>query len=165
MKRIYFLRHAKAEEKAEGGDFYRKLSKKGKQDIKLLSTQIQNLALKPERIISSPALRASKTAKEFALALSCDNIIFEELLYQAGVEGIIKLIKEQDDNFKEIMLVGHNPSLKESIETLGRICLNSFATCSLLCLEFEVQSFKDIQEHSAKLVFFHSLKDLKSLKA
>ncbi|TKX29050.1 phosphoglycerate mutase [Campylobacter sp. MIT 12-5580] len=158
MKRIYFLRHAKAEESAKEGDFYRKLSKKGKKDIQLMLERLKSFEFNLNCIISSPATRTSQTAREFAQTLGCE-LVFEECLYEAEAKDIINLIKTIDENYQEIMLVGHNPALKESIELLSEIHLPSFATCSVLCLE--LPSFKELKLHQARLVFFENSKNLK----
>ncbi len=50
---------------------------------------------------------------------------------------MLKIAKMQDidDEFNEVFLVGHNPGLMELGELLSSLCLASFPTSSILCLE------------------------------
>ncbi|SUX26853.1 hypothetical protein [Campylobacter upsaliensis] len=46
MKKIYILRHAKAEKEIKIDDFSRKLTKKGKDELKILLQRLQKYEIK-----------------------------------------------------------------------------------------------------------------------
>ena len=73
---------------------------------------------KPEVIISSPAVRAKSTAKILATAIGSpkSGIIVDDLLYAAGPEGLVSVIRGLDNAVDCVMLVGHNPALVRRLD-------------------------------------------------
>lgn len=167
MKRIYLIRHAKAEKDELKSDFERELNGAGKEDLKKLFLRLQNYKIKPDMIFASPAKRTAKTAKKLAKFYNFDRakITYIDLLYTANAEQIYHLIKDISEVFKEIFIIGHNPALKELGELLSTLCLDSFPTSSVLCLEFNINDFTKLKTHSGKLIFFEHIRALKSEKA
>ena len=163
MKKIYIIRHAKAEKDDSKGDFERDLSKKGEQEIKDMLKRLKNRHLKVKRFISSPALRAARTTRLLAkgLKLGEKDIIFDKRLYKADENALFEYIKALSDEFSEFCIVGHNPALRELCELLSEIYLSSFPTCSVFGLEFDDEKFVSIKAHSGKLLFFEHIKNLK----
>lgn len=163
MKKIYIIRHAKAEKDDSKGDFERDLSKKGEQEIKDMLKRLKNRHLKVKHFISSPALRAARTTRLLAkgLKLGEKDIIFDKRLYEADENALFEYIKALSDEFSELCIVGHNPALRELCELLSEIYLSSFPTCSVFGLEFDDEKFATIKAHSGKLLFFEHIKSLK----
>ncbi|EPO1980366.1 phosphohistidine phosphatase SixA [Campylobacter upsaliensis] len=161
MKKIYILRHAKAEKEIKIDDFSRKLTKKGKDELKILLQRLQKYEIKWDRIYASSAIRTKKTAKIMAKHYTYDKkeICFIDTFYEADERQLFDFLKNLDESIDNVLLVGHNPALLKLCELLSSLCLHSFPTASMLCLECE--SFKDLKEHSAKLVFFEHIKPLK----
>ena len=50
MKKIYFIRHAKAVEESEGGDFERDLSERGKKDLALMCERLKKHEVRADAI-------------------------------------------------------------------------------------------------------------------
>ena len=163
MKKLYIIRHAKAQRDNPNGDFGRDLCKRGEDDIKEMSIRLKNRKIKPDAFVSSAALRTARTARLLAKAFSFDEkkIVFEKKLYEADENKLFEYIKRCDDKYNELCIIGHNPALRELCELLSTIYLSSFPTSSVFALEFEVESFADIKAHSGKLVFFECIKKLK----
>ncbi|EAL3928351.1 histidine phosphatase family protein [Campylobacter upsaliensis] len=161
MKKIYILRHAKAEKEIKIDDFSRKLTKKGKDELKILLQRLQKYEIKWDRIYASPTFRTKKTAKIMAKNYAYDKkeIDLIAAFYEADEMWLFAFLKNLDESINNVLLVGHNPALLKLCELLSSLCLHSFPTSSMLCLECE--SFKDLKEHSAKLVFFERIKPLK----
>ncbi|MFQ6341342.1 SixA phosphatase family protein [Campylobacter sp. VTCC 70190] len=166
MKKIYIIRHAKARKDENINDFDRKLTKSGKQDLKKLCKNLISYEIQPDFILSSPAARTAKTAKKLAKFYNFDKtqICFDENLYLCDVKILLKVLQGIDKQFDEVFLIGHNPSLMELSELLSSLCLASFPTSSVLCLEFDIKEFKNLKEHSGKLVFFEHVRKLKEEK-
>src|SRR5436190_18997490 len=94
MKIIILIRHAKSSWKfPELKDMDRPLNKRGLNDAPLMGKILKVLNLMPDLIISSPAVRASSTAKMIAqeVGFSENQIVTEEDLY---LESKSKLLKE-----------------------------------------------------------------------
>lgn len=161
MKRIYIIRHAKAEQKNYDKDYERNLSKKGEQEIKDMLKKLGVRKFKPDLFISSAALRAARTAKLLAKGLNVKKVYFDEKLYMADENTLFEYIKQLDNTHTQVCIVGHNPALRELCELLSQIYLSSFPTCSVFGLEFDNESFADIKAHSGKLLFFEHIKKLK----
>jgi phosphohistidine phosphatase len=66
MKRVVLVRHAKAVAYGYEDDFNRDLRDSGVIDAQRVSNELKARGVFPDKIISSPALRALKTARIFA---------------------------------------------------------------------------------------------------
>ncbi|MBM0637339.1 histidine phosphatase family protein [Campylobacter sp. VicNov18] len=166
MKKIYIIRHAKANKDKSINDFDRKLAKSGKEDLKKLCKNLAVYQIQPDFILSSPAIRTAKTAKKLAkfCNFNKNKIQFNKKLYLGNVEVVLKILQGIDNKFNEIFLIGHNPVLIELGELLSSLCLASFPTSSILCLEFNIDEFENLKEHTGKLVFFEHVRKLKEEK-
>lgn len=168
MKRIYFMRHAKAQRDLEqGSDFLRRLTSQGIQELHLLFERLEKYQIKPDLFLCSSATRTSQTAKEIARFYKFDenNILFSQELYHANVMEMHNIIKQLDSHCNnkmcnEVFLIGHNPTLKEICNFLGDMDIYSLPTSSVICLEFDVEKFSYL-EKGAKFIFFEHIKPLK----
>lgn len=157
MKKIYLIRHAKSSWKEEGlDDFSRPLNGRGKKDVAFMGKRLKKYAVLPNVIYSSPAKRALKTAKEFARAIDYDkkNIVIEESLYESSYQNYLNIIHATKDKHNSIFIIGHNPTITEVGEHLSGAILTNIPTCAIVCIAFEVDSFKDICEESGHILFF-----------
>lgn len=120
MKTLLIMRHAKSSWKELGlSDHDRPLNKRGRNDAPKMGRLIRKKKLKPELIICSSAKRARETLKHVIEACGYkQEIRISEALYAAGPEAYIKLLKELDDAYDRVMVVGHNPGLEELLERL-----------------------------------------------
>ncbi|MDO4673922.1 phosphohistidine phosphatase SixA [Campylobacter sp.] len=160
MKKIYLLRHAKAEKEA-ADDFSRRLSKKGKEELKLLFERLKKHDLSLDKIFASPAKRTQSTAEKLAKFYALeDKIEFVDGLYEQDAGEIFEWILGLSAGLENVLIVGHNPALLELSELLSTLCLTSFPTASMLGLEFELDDFKGLEKHSGRLVFFEHIKPL-----
>jgi phosphohistidine phosphatase len=157
MKKIYLIRHAKASNSEFGmSDFQRPLSKKGKSDVIYMAKRLKNFEILPDLVISSPAKRAKTTAEVIAETINYQKskIMYLESLYDSSYQAYRYLLDSLDDSLNSIFMVAHNPTITEVGETLSGAILTNMPTCSIVCIEFDVQSFKDIKENSGKILFF-----------
>src|SRR3990170_2688371 len=70
MKRLTLLRHAKTETQHSGQeDWDRELEPRGQKDAPEMARRLRERKLKPDRIVTSPAVRALATANIFAREL------------------------------------------------------------------------------------------------
>ena len=116
---IYVLRHGDAEEQETGlADRDRKLTAKGKRDLKAVLRVARAAEVAPDVILASPLRRAQETAAIAAEILGCKQI-FEtrNLLPGASPEQIWKEIGT-DYKVETILLAGHLPHLGSLIGLL-----------------------------------------------
>jgi phosphohistidine phosphatase len=156
MKRIYFVRHAKAESFSEGiSDYERGLRKKGKKDTQTIGSYLKLHGVKIDVILSSCALRAQQSAMLLAekLDFSGEQYFLEELYY-ASEEKVLKIIMAQDDIHENILIVGHNPQLNELINRVSHEYISKVPTMGVVALEFDTQKWSDIESSKGSVDFF-----------
>ncbi len=153
MKKIYLLRHAKAEQNAICKDFDRKITKRGKQDLQKLFEALKSREIQLDMILASPAKRTSMTAKRLARFLHIAHITYIDMLYEANAHEIFALLQGLDSRAKEVCVVGHNPAIAELAGLLGTKEFDSFSTSSMVCFEFDIDAFSTLCEHSGRIVF------------
>lgn len=117
--RIYLLRHADATPAAPGQrDFDRALSDKGFAQAELVADRAADKGYRPDLLISSTALRTRQTTEAFRRALNSGaEIRYVDALYSGPESTYLEILAAQGD-FESIALVGHNPFISQSLETL-----------------------------------------------
>ena len=163
MKTLLLLRHAKSSWKHDDiPDHDRPLKKRGKRDAPRMGQLLLEQELVPQLIISSTAKRARKTAKKTAKACSyAGEIVLKRGLYQAGPMGHIRILQEVADDYRRVMLVGHNPGLEVLLEVLTGES-EWLPTAALAQIELPVETWAEVQEYiGGKLVNLWKPKDLK----
>lgn len=160
MKKIYLMRHAKAVQEGYEDDFNRSINDKGEAELVRLASRLKEREIKLDLIIASAATRTRQSAKKLAGLLNFDenHIRYENFLYEARAKECFEFLQNLDENVANVLLVGHNPTMRELCELLSQSVFSSFPTSSVLGLCFEVKNFKDIKAHSAKLLFFEKVK-------
>lgn len=154
MKKIYFIRHAKAAQKDYENDFERDLNERGKKDLALMCDRLKKHKVRVDAIFSSPAKRCAKTASKMADAVKFKSKIeFVDMFYEASVSDMIEFIRELDDRLNSVFIVSHNDTITEICELLSDAVIGNIPTCGIFCIEFEC-SFKDIKEHENRALFF-----------
>lgn len=161
MKTLYLVRHAKSDWSTPvETDFERPLNTRGMRDAPFMAKNFaDNYIIKPEVIISSPALRALTTSYFFAEELSYpkENIVLEEDIYNNGKSTILKLVSELKDENSAI-LFGHNPDISMVVTYLTGERIFGLPTCCVAHIEFDTNNWKDIIKQNGKLVSLNSPK-------
>ena len=170
MKRLFLLRHAKAETGTSGqDDFDRALTERGHADAGAMGRYLKTQGYIAGRIFCSTSLRTRQTA-EAALADQAARIIFTEPLYLAPPGRIIGLLQEAAE--ESLMVVGHNPGLEQCATLLARepvqpkeqarldLLDEKFPTAALAVLDFDLDSWNKLTPCSGKLIDFMRPRDL-----
>ncbi|MBN2236694.1 MAG: phosphohistidine phosphatase SixA [Bacteroidales bacterium] len=144
MKKLFIMRHGKAEDGFDKADYKRKLVSKG---IKRSQKIAQNLAaLKPEIdcIVHSNALRAKETAEIIAKELNLTEIKEAQELYLAPVIVLMDFFYALENSISNVLLVGHNPGLSEFITHLSGKFIDWLPTSTLVALEIDTNLWEEI---------------------
>jgi len=139
MKNLILIRHAKSKwDDATLSDRERSLSKRGKRDAPVMGQLLKEKNLSPDRILSSPAKRALKTAKLIAEAIGYPKkqIDIREEIYMQGLEALLELVSKLDDDWNRVYLTGHNPELTELANRLTGADIENVPTCGIVSVEF-----------------------------
>lgn len=157
MKRLILCRHAKSSWKdITLEDINRPLNKRGKRDAPEMGKRLAGQGVKPDVIVSSPARRARKTARQMAkrLGFKKKNVLILEKMYAASVDELLEIIHKFDDDTNLVVMVGHNPETTLLANILGDLDIDNVPTCGLVSLDFAVDSWQEIGKVKGSLVFF-----------
>ena len=156
MKTLYFIRHAKAKNfKLEESDFERTLSKKGYKDILTIGSYLKLRGILPDTVLASCALRSQQTATELMQILEYKGSIdYLEQLYMTSTKEITDIIGIQDDTIESMFVIGHHPYLTELVNTLSQEHIDKIPSMGVVCINFTVDSWKDIVTCKGELDFF-----------
>jgi phosphohistidine phosphatase len=172
MKRLFLLRHAKAQP-ADGAteDFDRTLMLSGMQDGAAMARYLSKSDYAVELILCSSSARTVQTA-ELVLQQLDSEIDYRENLYLAEPVKLLAAVRGAPAGVSSLMLVGHNPGLEALAATLAREPVRrkerarhealeeKFPTCALAILDFDAGRWRDVVQGAGKLVDFIRPKDL-----
>jgi phosphohistidine phosphatase len=145
MKTLYVLRHAKSSwDNAELADFDRPLNDRGESTAPFMGEFMAANGFEPEVIVSSPAVRARRTAQ---LAKEGANmpaeIIYDDRIYEASPRTLQTVAASIDDRFDSAMLVGHNPGMEGFVRLLtGRS--EEMPTAALAVIDLDIERWAEI---------------------
>ena len=156
MKTLYLTRHAKSYWKDQSiPDLDRPLNSRGKRDAPFMGEVLNDKKIMIDLIMSSPAKRTKKTAIEIASKIGYPEkkIQFNEDLYEASSNTIIKLIKKIEEKYDRVMIFGHNPGLTMLNNHISNHYIDNIPTCGIVALQFD-KKWSEIDKNSCKFLFF-----------
>jgi phosphohistidine phosphatase len=156
MKTLYLARHAKSYWKDQSiPDFDRPLNNRGKRDAPFMGEVLKDKKIKIGLIISSPAKRTKKTAIEIAAKIGYleKNILYNEELYEASSNILIKTIKKIDEKYDSVIMFGHNPGLTLLNNHISNHYIDNIPTCGIVALEFD-NKWNEIDKNTCNFLFF-----------
>ena len=145
---LYIMRHAKSDWSGpQTSDFERPINGRGRKNAMRVGGWMSENNYTPQKIISSPALRAKETIELVAAQISkfnLEDLTYEDELYLAGFTQLIEFINTYKDKVQSLMLVGHNPGIENLVNYL---CDKSgdketiVTTANLFIFKFSSDSF------------------------
>jgi len=146
------MRHPEKDELSSSDDFFLTLTSKGENDARSIAKKLSQKGVVPDLIVSSPSLRTETTSMILARELNLEkNIIYNEAFYEGYLGEAIESINFTMHTIDTLILVGHNPLLtnfaNHFVSYKHRIDLGE-----VLQIEFNADSWIDIDPHNAKLV-------------
>jgi phosphohistidine phosphatase len=158
MLRIYFVRHATAQEK--GGalpDFERSLVKKGEKEAAAVARSLALNNPSPDLMISSFANRAIETAHVFAKAFGYprQRILLRDTFYgHTNIEELAEEIRKQPDKYRSLMLFGHDPAFSQLAADLVKDFRETIPKAGVVVAEFPTRRWQSVERGSGRLVEF-----------
>ena len=140
MKILTLVRHAKSDWKdASLSDRQRPLNRRGKRDAPEMGRRIARHGIRPSLIITSPAVRAWKTAKIIAreIGYPTEFLQREDALYLASLNDLLDAVVAQDNGFNSLMVVGHNPGMTDFANFLVPGLTNKLPTAGVVSVQIE----------------------------
>jgi phosphohistidine phosphatase len=147
--RLTLIRHAKTEPVRDGQeDWDRSLEPRGQLDATGMARRLKGQKLKPDAIITSPAVRALTTATIMVreLGFPAANVRQDERLYLADPKRMLEVVHELGGKAKHLMIFGHNPGITEFADRLsGEREIDNMPTCAVYTLEFPISAWSDLE--------------------
>ena len=149
MKRLTLLRHAKSSwDDPLLPDFERPLNRRGERDAPTMGRRLREAGARPSLILTSTAARALATARQVADALGYPREFLQtdKALYLASAEQLREIVSLQDDTFRDLMLVGHNPGLTELANEISDRPIDNLPTCSAMVIDLPIDTWQALME-------------------
>ena len=163
MKTVYIVRHAKSSwDFLNLEDHERPLLKLGIVRTRLICDYLKKKKVSVDLLISSHAVRANETAKIIAEALDPEeNIRIDQKLYEADAGDLFQMLMEMPEDADSVMMVGHNPTVTEFVNTYLRKPIEWMPTSAVACFVFKTKSWEMLPDARHKTKFFITPKMLK----
>ncbi len=148
MKTLFLVRHAKSSRDDPSlPDRERPLDDRGRHDAPKMGKRLTNRGVKPDLLVSSPALRALTTAQLIAdeIGYQRKDIVVDERLYASSPDDLLAVICALDDKLDRVMLVGHNPEFTELAHRLSSE-ITDMPTCAVAEFRFDATAWADVGE-------------------
>ena len=146
MKTLLLIRHAKSSwDDTALSDKDRPLNDRGKRDAPKMGKRLARRDVKPDLILSSPAMRALTTAEIIAKKLDYKrkDIVVDDRLYAGEADDLLNVIHKLGDKRERVILVGHNPELTELAHRLSSE-ITHMPTCAVAAFTFDAKSWSNI---------------------
>jgi phosphohistidine phosphatase len=163
MRRLFLVRHAKAEPHIARGDYERRLTGRGRDDAKRVANALASRRILPDILIHSGAARARETAEIFATAWRGRVELQEDSrLYDASLATLLDRARALADTHNRVGLVGHNPGLGELATALtgsgaepelGRLAAK-YPTGAVVVLDFSTKRWEEVERNSGMLALY-----------
>lgn len=156
MKTLYLVRHAKSSWNIDTiADMDRPLNERGYTDAQAMAKRMKKKG-HPGVLVSSPAIRAVSTALIFSriLETSPSAIQLHSLLYDTGPRQYLQVISALPDEHASAYIFGHNPVITETANMLAGTHLIDMATTGIVGIEFEVMTWKKVNEAHGRMIFY-----------
>lgn len=161
-KTLYLVRHAKSSWKdIDISDRDRPLNRRGNANAPMMGERLAELIYQgdgefpsPQKIVTSPALRAVSTANQIAVAIGLvpQAILLDERLYFQGTKAMLEVITGQHNMIDSLMLVSHNPNITDLNNLLNPVDANFLPTCAIVTLHFNCESWREVGQKRGCLV-------------
>jgi phosphohistidine phosphatase len=162
MKYLTVIRHAKSSWAQPGlADHDRPLNARGLRAAPAIAqflhhtylggNQAEPLLPPIDRILCSTAQRTLSTAQIMreTFGMDIEQLILDQRLYLAPEQRILQIIRDCDESWQHIMIVGHNPGLHDFLNRImARAKINRLPTCTanILALPTDFWALTDWNE-------------------
>jgi phosphohistidine phosphatase len=148
LKRLTLVRHAKSDWSLPGQqDWDRALNKRGQRDAPEMARRLRARKLRPDLILTSPAVRALTTASVMAHELNVPvaSVRQDERLYLAEPRQLLEVVHELGGQVPHLMVFAHNPGITDFANRLSAgDQIDNMPTCAVFTALFPVEDWRDL---------------------
>ena len=162
MKNLFLLRHCQANQFEENkSDFEKQLNENGEKEAKLLKDWFDENNIILDHILVSSANRTLTTAN-FIFSNFKEKIFKKKELYLCSYREVLKELKLLNNEYDNVIIVGHEPSISESLKfltsyirpDLDYVANSLYPTGGLAVLNFNITNWNLIDEKTGVLDAF-----------
>ena len=119
----------------------------------------------PDRILVSPAARTMETLKIASETWPDIEQTVCDSIYDSTANGLLLLVAERASDVRNVMIIGHNPSLVVALNHMvgehhNDRNLSYFPTCCVADVGFAVERLEAIKPHKGTLLSMMRVRDL-----
>jgi phosphohistidine phosphatase len=152
MRHLTLVRHAQAVPPDScPTDFDRPLAPSGLAAAQLMSRRVAAELPHPQLLVSSSAMRALTTARQFASVLRQQDVRLEPRIYEATPGTLLELVAQLPDAVEHAMLFGHNPGFSQLSQLLSGES-GELPTCAVAHLELDIPSWAKVAPGCGRLL-------------
>jgi phosphohistidine phosphatase len=148
MKQVTIVRHAHAEKHgADIEDFERRLDKRGRKEAEQMAELAHALGVRADYIVSSPAVRAISTAKEFARSLGypLQKIRHDDRIYLGERTTLVAILRATPASCRHALIFGHNPGMSRLAAWLaGDDTIGELPPAALCTVKADIDAWAEI---------------------
>ena len=150
MKTLLLMRHAKSSWKDSSlKDIDRPLNKRGQKAAPRMGEKLKEVGLKPQAILSSPALRARDTAEMVAKKSGFKkDVRLIDSFYMGEPDAYLHEIVQLPDDLDRVLVIGHNPGLEAFMQILTRE-IEALPTAAIANLSLPVEHWSELTLQTA----------------
>jgi phosphohistidine phosphatase len=154
MRRLLLLRHAKSDwDVPVDHDRDRPLKRSGEEHARLMGEFLSAIGHVPDRVVTSPAVRARRTAELAAAAGKWTSPVeLKPELYDASPFAALRVMQGTDDRHETLLLSGHEPTMSELVLELcsGRV---GFPTAAVARIDLPERPWQEQQLADGELAW------------
>ena len=161
MKTLILVRHAKsAWPDISMPDYERPLDTQGVEDSNQMGKYLKTKVLSPDYIITSGAKRTLETAQIISKELFNQPIILNinKLIYGASINEMKNLIKNFNQKYKNIMIVGHNPTMTLLINEISNTNIDHVPELGVAIINYNINHWIDFKSPGELVEFIYPKK-------
>lgn len=161
MKTLCLLRHAHSDPATtpDMDDHDRVLSARGKLEAENVGAFMKEQGILPDMMFCSSSARTVETARIafaelFKGGMESLASRFDRDFYLAPPEVIMDEIREADDRYSKLIVIGHNPGLEDLAEKLARAggeVIGKFPPSALAVFTCDVEKWQDFSRKKVQL--------------
>jgi phosphohistidine phosphatase len=146
MKTLILVRHAKSSRDDPAlPDRDRPLNERGLKDAPMMGERLAKARVKPDLVLSSPAVRALTTAQAIAREIGYDErrIQVDERMYATSADTLLAIVHGLDRKVACVMMFGHNPEFTALAHRLSDKIVD-MPTCAVAEFQYDAKAWSDV---------------------
>ena len=114
MHMLHLLRHAKSSWKDDVSDRERRLTGRGREAARRVSRHLPAAVGELDLVLCSSARRTRETLDLVLVGFAVrPRSLFEDELYTSDRDGVMDRLRRIEEQYRNVLLIGHNPGLHE----------------------------------------------------